>query len=154
MSCWVGCFLRESGAFLKQIETLTLLKLIPTLRVHKLSCVFQVKPSVVPLLQALLTEGTFQASSLDSGAASSTLSGGGGGGEQREAGAVEECAARLVFTSEKPLPWLEKLATQIKASRENGNVRLSIKQKPFAASQSCWSAESLAAVAVRSAILT
>jgi len=72
----------------------------------------QVKPSVVPLLRSLLTEGTFQASSLDSGAASSTP----GGGEQGEAGAVEECAARLVFTSEKPLPWLEKLATQIKAS--------------------------------------
>jgi len=102
--------------------------------VHKLSCVFQVKPSVVPLLQGLLTDGTFQASSLDSGAASSSPS---GGGEQGEAGAVEECAARLVFTSEKPLPWLEKLATQIKASRQNGKVRFRIKQSISAASQSC-----------------
>jgi hypothetical protein len=87
--------------------------------VHKLSCVFQVKPSVVPLLRGLLTEGTFQASSLDSGAASSTPA----GSEQGEAGGVEECAARLVFTSEKPLPWLEKLATQIKASNEKEKVR-------------------------------
>lgn len=85
---------------------------------HKLTCVFQVKPSVVPLLQGLLTEGTFQASSLDSGAASPP-----GDGEQAKAGAVEECAARLVFTSEKPLPWLEKLATQIKASRKHGKAR-------------------------------
>ncbi len=120
----MGCFLCVSGAFLKLIETLRLLKLIGTLHVHKLSCVLQVKPSVVPLLQSLLTEGTFQASSLDSGAASSS---GGDGGAQSEAGAVEECAARLVFTSEKPLPWLEKLATQIKASRKNGKVRFRIK---------------------------
>ncbi|KAL0019848.1 hypothetical protein WJX79_006536 [Trebouxia sp. C0005] len=77
-----------------------------------LTNVHKVKPSVVPLLQGLLTEGTFQASSLDSGAASSLP----GGGEQGKAGAVEECAARLVFTSEKPLPWLEKLATQIKVA--------------------------------------
>ncbi|DBB11723.1 TPA: hypothetical protein ACH3X3_005889 [Trebouxia sp. C0006] len=84
-----------------------------------LTNVHKVKASVVPLLQGLLTDGTFQASSLDSGAASSSPS---GGGEQGEAGAVEECAARLVFTSEKPLPWLEKLATQIKASRQNGKV--------------------------------
>ena len=114
----MGCCSCVSGAFLKLIETLRLFELTQTLRVHNLSCVFQVRPSVVPLLQGLLTEGTFQASSLDSAAASS--SGGGGGGEQGEAGTVEECAARLVFTSEKPLPWLEKLATQIKASRKHG----------------------------------
>ena len=111
----MDCCLFVSGAFLKLIKALRLLKLIRTLHVHQLSCVFQVKPTVVPLLQGLLTEGTFQASSLDSGAASSS---GGGGGEQGAAGNVEECAARLVFTSEKPLPWLEKLATQIKASRK------------------------------------
>ena len=123
MSCYVGCFLCEPGAFLKLSETVRLLKLSGTLHVHKLSCVFQVKPSVVPLLEGLLTEGTFQASSLDPGAASS---GGGGGGEQGAAGPVEKCAARLVFTSEKPLPWLEKLVTQIKASRKIGKVRFGI----------------------------
>ena len=42
-------------------------------------------------------------------------SGAEGGSEQGDEEQQEETAARLIFTTEQPLPWLERLTTHIKA---------------------------------------
>lgn len=93
----------------------------------------QVKPGVVPLLERLLTEGTFQASALQSTPSDSSASPSGASSsssssaievspdaharlDPAERGEVEQCRARLIFTAEKSTPWLEKLVTQIKVS--------------------------------------
>ena len=80
----------------------------------------QIRPDLVPLLQHLLTEGTFKAAAVM--AKPDSQQGGDAEGESDEevpgmedrAGQEEQSRARLIFTSEQPLPWLEKLATQIK----------------------------------------
>ena len=94
----------------------------------------QVRPPVIPLLQRLLKEGTFQASALDfspdNAASSSSSSAPNPSSAETQpvaefqqgqhqshaagAGPVEPCLTRLIFTAEKIVPWLEQLVTQIK----------------------------------------
>ena len=97
-------------------------------------CVAQVKPAVIPLLQQLLTSGTFRPSSLDaktpvaaassllaagppdSGTQASTTQASDKAGQASSSGGQEEeqCRARLIFTAENSVPWTDKLVTQIK----------------------------------------
>ena len=94
-------------------------------------CALQVRPAVVPLLQELLTTGTFRPSSLDaktpsSSFASSSLpaadpqasdtpaSGTAGQAAPTDRQEEEQCRARLIFTAENNVPWIDKLVTQIK----------------------------------------
>lgn len=94
----------------------------------------QVKPGIVPLLERLLSEGTFQASALQSTPSDSSASPLASSSssssscievspdaharlDPAEGGEVEQCRARLIFTAEKSTPWLEKLVTQIKVSK-------------------------------------
>ena len=85
----------------------------------------QIRPDVIPLLQHLLTEGTFKAAAVlakpDSQHATSSTGQADTESDEEEApdmggraGQEEQSRARLIFTSEQPLPWLEKLSTQIK----------------------------------------
>ena len=82
------------------------------------ACMFasQVKPSVIPLFERLLSTGTFQATALDSRASADEAIA--SASDQPEASSpaadTEHSMARLVFTAEKAVPWLEKLVTQIK----------------------------------------
>lgn len=93
----------------------------------------KVKPGVVHLLERLLTEGTFQASALQSSPSDPSASPPGSSSsssssspedspdaharpDPAEEGEVEQCRARLIFTAEKSTPWLEKLVTQIKVA--------------------------------------
>ena len=88
----------------------------------------QIRPSVIPLLQHLLTEGSFQVTTVKSKPAAAALavtpaaddaaseSEDEGMDVEGRAGQEEQSGARLIFTSEQPLPWLEKLATTVKVS--------------------------------------
>ena len=98
--------------------------------------VLQVRPAVIPLLQQLLTSGTFRPSSLDaktpsSSASSSSLpaaapqasrtlasetqaAGTAGQASPSDRQEEEQCRTRLIFTAESSVPWAEKLVTQIK----------------------------------------
>ena len=79
----------------------------------------QIRPDVIPLLQHLLTEGAFKAAAVmakpDSQHATSSTGHADTESDEEEGPDMEEQSrARLIFTSEQPLPWLEKLSTQIK----------------------------------------
>lgn len=83
-----------------------------------LTNVHKVKPSVIPLFERLLSTGTFQATALDSRASADEAIA--SASDQPEASSpaadTEHSMARLVFTAEKAVPWLEKLVTQIKVA--------------------------------------
>ena len=74
----------------------------------------QVKPSVIPLFERLLSTGTFQATALDSRASADEAIASDQSEASSPAADTEQSMARLVFTAEKTVPWLESLVTQIK----------------------------------------
>ena len=103
-------------------------------------CVLQVRPAVIPLLQQLLTSSTFRPSSLDAKTPSRSASSSSPAADPqasetrasetqaqaRASGSAgqaaptdrqeeeEQCRARLIFTAENSVPWIDKLVTQIK----------------------------------------
>lgn len=89
-------------------------------------CVAQVRPAVIPRLQHLLACGTFRPFSLDvkalsaSGSSSSPSSDPQAMDPQTPSADIEEeeqSRARLIFTAEKSVPWIDQLVTQIKVER-------------------------------------
>ena len=90
---------------------------------------------MIPLLQELLTTGTFRPSSLDAKTPSSSASSPfpaaapqasethasdteasdmAGQAAPTDRPEEEQCRARLIFTAENNVPWIDKLVTQIK----------------------------------------
>lgn len=109
----------------------------------------QVRPAVIPLLQQLLTSGTFWPSSLDAKSPASSASSSSpatdpqasetrssepqasGTAEQAAPSNMQEeeeqCRARLIFTAENNVPWIDKLVTQIKVSAFAGSILVCLK---------------------------